>query len=119
MTDKIEALRTLIKHVNQKAKDLNLQVADLAFRPATDSEGRDVMSIVFVLTAEAVESAEETVQRKTDDEFEALFAANFGDTVEFADDETKELVEKQKQKELNAKDVLADMLGEFDEDDDE
>jgi hypothetical protein len=92
----MEDLRKLRRRVEAEADDLNIKVGGFAITPAETEDGNDILNCAFFLTAESVETIEETEQRKVDDTFESIFGAEFGDVEEFADDETKAMMEKEK-----------------------
>lgn len=111
----LDDLRKLRARAEELADSLNLKIGGFAVTPGKDEHDNDILNVAFFLTAEAVETIEETEQRKIDDEFNALFGANFGDTTEFADDETKALLDKDEQQKQAAKEELQRLLDEMGE----
>lgn len=113
--DGLSELKKLMAAVNKKAEELNLDVLYFAALPSPKDGDRDVLNITFRLTPEAVESAEATMQRSIDSQFEDLFKTEFGDVTEFADDETVKRVEKEKKKREDARDDIQRLLDDFDQ----
>lgn len=95
MSDNMQDLRKLRTAVEAKCQELHLNLVHFAVTPGKDANDTDILNVAMLVTAEAVETIEETETRTTNDEFEALFAANFGDIDDFASDETKELLAKE------------------------
>lgn len=96
MADNLEDLRKLRKAVETITDDLNLKLVGFAVTPGKDSSDNDILNVAMIVTVEAVETIEQTEQRHVDDDFDAIFAAEFGDGLDFVSDETKELLEKER-----------------------
>jgi len=114
MSDNMSDLRKLRTAVQQVTDDLNLKVAEFAITPGKDEDDNDILKVVLLITAEAVETIEETEQRHVDDDFAAIFAAEFGDSMsDFADDETKALIEAEAKKKAQAAEDLRKAIEEL------
>lgn len=113
MADNMADIRKLRSRVEQVAKEMHLELAGFAITPAKDEDGNDILTISALIKVEALESIEETEQRGFDDEFDKIFAANFGEGEDFLSDESKKMIEKDRLMEQQAKDELQAMLDEF------
>lgn len=71
--DPLEKVRLLLKAVQKRAKDNNLELKNFVVIPSEDTTN-DFVQLGFVITPEALETIEETQQRQTDDSFEAMMA---------------------------------------------
>lgn len=110
MSNDLEQIKNIYKRIKEIAAKYNLEVANFAVIPGAEETDPSFVSASFMLTAESVETLEETEQRKTNDEFDALLADAFEDSSDFADDETKALLDKVKQRELEAKEELRKLI---------
>lgn len=111
----LDDLRKLRKRIEEEADKLNLQVGGLTIVPGKDEQDNDILNVMFLLTPEAVETIEETEQRKIDSAFDALFGAEFGDdATDFVGDDTKKILEAEEAKKQKAKDELQRILDEMD-----
>lgn len=119
MADALNDVRKLRDQVVEVAKELNLNVGGFSIIPGADGNDNDLAQITFFLTAEAVETLEETEKRKEKSEFEALMGSAFKNTNAFEDDATIEAAKQDKAKKLDMKKELEDLLEEFDEDDEQ
>lgn len=72
MSKALDDLRKLMARIKEKAADLNLEMGPVTVVPSPEQGGRDSLTVTFMMSPEAVESAEQTEARKVDDEFAAL-----------------------------------------------
>lgn len=96
MSEDLTKLRLLKKRVKEITEDLSLKLVGFAITPGDDSNDPSVLNVAMIVTVEAVETIEQTEQRHVDDDFDAIFAAEFGEGLDFVSDETKELLEKER-----------------------
>lgn len=113
MSDPLEPVRNIRSRVEEIAADMNLQVGGFALIPSFEG-GPDMIQATFVLSPEAVETLDQTVQRQTDDAFAQLMGAGFGDSDVFADEET---LKAKQAEEDRANNILNDLKGWVDSDD--
>lgn len=66
-----------------------MKVAQFALIPDTTQEGNDVLSVVFALDVEAVETADQTAARKDGDAFTEILGAEFGEDAVLTDEEAE------------------------------
>lgn len=81
MTSKDESLgplKVLRKRLQEMADELKIELNSLAFMVGDEGDSSDVAQVVFILTPEALKSAEELEQARYDEEFQRMMA---GDTV--------------------------------------
>lgn len=109
-------LRKLRTSVEKLADELNLKVGQFDITPGKDEHDNDVLKLVMFITVEAVETVQETEQRHTDAEFDSIFAEEFGDMTEFADDDTKALLERESDKKRKAAEELQRVIDEMEND---
>lgn len=112
--DELDTVRKLRRRIREAAGAVDLDLLSFNLVPGENPGDTDVVNLVFSVTAEAVETLEETEQRRIDDEFNSLFGASFGKkAVEFMDDETREKLAKADSKVEAAKTDLSSLLDEW------
>lgn len=113
MADNMSDLRKLRGRVEEIAKDMNLELMNFSITPAKDADGNDILNIAAFIKVEALETIEETEQRGIDDQFNAIFAAEFGTAEDFVDDDTRKIIERDKAQKDKAQAELQAMLDEM------
>lgn len=73
--DPLVKVRQLKKAVQRKAKELHLNVEQFVIQPGNP----DKIQVVFKISPEAVQTADEQIQSKFDDDFESLFKSELKD----------------------------------------
>jgi hypothetical protein len=112
--DNMKDLRKLRDRVQEIAKEMNLDVISFSIIPGKDEHDNDILTISALIGVEALETIEETQQRKTDDAFEAIFAKEFGGSTDFLSDETKAALKKEEEEKEAAAKALREVLDDFD-----
>lgn len=95
MSDALNDIAKLRKVVENAAGEIDLILNGFSVQPAIpNTPVPDLVIATFMITPEAVESAEQTEQRKVDAEFEAMMNGSLGDTeLNPLDDKMKDKVE--------------------------
>ncbi len=120
MSDPLEPFRNLAQRLNEIAEANHATIApgSVTIIPGDNPDEPSIITAVFILTPESVETLEETETRKTNDQFNDIFGANFtsDEQTEFLTDDEKEKKDggDTKMKGL-ADDLLRDLLGENEE----
>ena len=99
MSKALDDLRKLMARIKEKAEDLNLEMGPVTVVPSPENGGRDSLTVTFMMSPEAVESAEQTEARRVDDEFAAMTGSL--DFVDPMDEARKEFLDSWGNKEDN------------------